>query len=588
MDPTLDIKARLPIEELVGQYCALKKKGRGFVCLCPFHKDSHPSMQVSPDKGIAYCFACSSGGDIFSFYQKIEGVDFRQALKDLAEKTGVKLEKMSMPTPQQKDHKERMRECLEEAQRYFTACLNKSDSARAYLAKRNVTIEEIQEFGLGLAPDSFSDTYQHLLKEDFTRQEIVDASLGIQKDLRDAKIYDRFRNRIMFPIYDVHGSLIGFGGRTLGADDAKYINSGETPLYNKSTALYGLHLAKDAIRESKQVVLVEGYFDVLACHRVGARNTVAVSGTALTEQHVKLLKRYAEKVVLCLDQDRAGRQAAERAFFLCSEQDLPVHAISLQHKDPDEAANADAQGLRNQLMSGAVPYIDLVLTELAAGDVISSTGKHETLKILLPLLEAISSSVERGHYAGKAASLLGTTDTELKEDLARFAGTKTRLQPLRDTKEEDRKLPAEKKGGFSAAEVALGIVLLFPKLHTQLPEMIEPEEEFAAQLYRALKHPPDVEQLTPDMLDLSQESRERVSILALFCEHHGFMEWSNSLALREMSKNCAAANKDLLRRKQIEIALKLQKARQEGNHAEEGKLESQFEEVLKLSKMSAH
>ena len=301
MDPTLEIKAKLPIEELVGQYCQLKKKGRGFVCLCPFHQDKHPSMQVSPDKGIAYCFACSKGGDIFSFYQEIENVDFRQALKDLGEKTGVKVEGLKVDTPVQKDHKVRIRECLQAAQKYFAANIKDHEAAKAYLQKRDISQEQIAQFGMGVAQDSFSDTYQYLLKAGFSRKEIVDASLGIQKDLSDQKIYDRFRNRLMFPIHDGNGEIVGFGGRTLGDDDAKYINTGDTPLYNKSTVLYGLHYAKEAIRKHKKVVLVEGYFDVLACHKIGSTNTVAVSGTALTEQHVKILKRYAETVVLCLD-----------------------------------------------------------------------------------------------------------------------------------------------------------------------------------------------------------------------------------------------------------------------------------------------
>ena len=181
MDPISDIKARLPIEQLVGQYCALKKKGNSFVCLCPFHKDTHPSMQVSPDKGIAYCFACSSGGDIFSFYQKIEGVDFRQALKDLGEKTGVKVEGLRVETPVQKDHKVRIRECLEAACTYYQKNLAASPVALEYIRKRKVPPEQVADFRLGFAPDSFSDTYQHPLKAGLSRNEILQSTLFIPK-----------------------------------------------------------------------------------------------------------------------------------------------------------------------------------------------------------------------------------------------------------------------------------------------------------------------------------------------------------------------------------------------------------------------
>ncbi len=572
MDPVADIKARLPIEQLVGQYCALKKKGNSFVCLCPFHKDTHPSMQVSPDKGIAYCFACSSGGDIFSFYQKIEGVDFRQALKDLGEKTGVKVEGIRAETPVQKDHKVRIRECLEAACKYYQKKLAENPAALDYIRKRQVPPEQVTEFRLGIAPDSFSDTYQYLLKAGFSRKEIVDASLGIQKDLNDQKIYDRFRNRLMFPIEDGNGDIVGFGGRTLAEDDAKYINSGETSLYNKSTVLYGLSKAKDAIRSTKKVVLVEGYFDVLACHRLGITNAVAVSGTALTEQHVKILKRHAETVVLCLDQDHAGQEAAERAFLLCSEEELPVLAVTLSHKDPDEAAAADPVAFANRMRTTAMSYLDLRIDALKPEDVSTSEGKHVALKTLLPLLKAIKSSVERSHYLARVATLLATTETALAEDISRMK------EPVSAPSAPEHPEQAPQQGRFQSAEIALGIIMLFPQLKHLLSELIEPEDPFAACLYRAMN--------STEILALPSEYAERASILLLYCEHHGFSDWSEGLAAREVRKNCAVSNREILRKKQVEIAELLRKARDEGNAAEESKLSTQYGQVLKLAKMA--
>lgn len=583
MDPTLEIKSRLPIEELVGQYCQIKKKGSGFVCVCPFHQDTHPSMQISPDKGIAYCFACSSGGDIFSFYEKIEGVDFRQALKDLGEKTGVKVEGLKMEAPVQKDHKQRIRECLEAAQKFYASNLTTHEKAKQYLENRKVPKEQIEEFGLGVAPDSFSDTYEHLLKSGFSRKEIVDASLGIQKELQQEKIYDRFRNRLMFPIFDANGLIVGFGGRTLGEDDAKYINSGDTPLYSKSVVLYGLHLAREEIRATKKVILVEGYFDVLACHRLGITNTIAVSGTALTDQHVKTLKRYAETVVLCLDQDRAGQQAAERSYLLCSEVDLPVHAITLEQKDPDEAAVADPEGFRALMKEGSRPYLDMIIDQMREGDVSSSEGKHEALKILLPLIQAISSSVERGHYIGKVAALLSTTETELKQDIQQFEKSIVRIPiPSRETE-----VIQEHSDAFSSAEISLGIMMMFPLLKSLISELIQPEEPAAAALYSAIKELPDVQNFHIEMLKLPEEYVERVSILMLFCEHLDFGSWSQTLAEREMRKNFSNANRVFLRKKQENMAARLQKARKEGNAAEEDKLSLQYTQILKLAKMAS-
>lgn len=584
MDPTLEIKAKLPIEELVGQYCQIKKKGRQYVCVCPFHQDTHPSMQVSPDKGIAYCFACNSGGDIFSFYQKIEGVDFKQALKDLGERTGVKVEGLKVDTPVQKDHKERIRECLVAAQKFYADTLVKDEKTMAYLTSRGIPDDQIKEFGIGVAPDSFSDTYQYLLKEGFSRQEIVDASLGIQKDLEEGKIYDRFRNRLMFPIFDGNGKIVGFGGRTLGDDDAKYINSGETPLYNKSVTLYGLSHAKEHIREQKSVVLVEGYFDVLACHRIGIKNTIAVSGTALTEQHVKILKRYSDKVILCLDQDNAGKQAAERSYILCSEEEMAVHTVRLEQKDPDEAAMADPEMLKKKILEETVPYLSMVIEEMKEGDTVSSEGKRAALQILLPLLKVIKSSVEKEHFLHKVAALLSTTEVSLQEDMQRLEQASPQI-PVYDSPEETRIIP--ERSAFSTIEITLGLFVLFPVHKSLLAELIEPEDPYIASLYNGLKQSPSVEILTLDMLNLAPEYHERASILMLFCEHHGFSEWSPTMAGQEIRKNCLNANKEYLKNKQMDIAKKLQIARSEGNNTEETKLSQQYAQVLKLKNMAS-
>ncbi|MBM3231181.1 DNA primase [Candidatus Peregrinibacteria bacterium] len=579
MDPVVEIKARLPIEDLVGQYCQLKKKGRGFVCVCPFHNDTHPSMQVSPDKGIAYCFACSSGGDVFSFYQKIEGVDFRQAVKDLAERTGVKIEGMALPRPEQKEHKERLRDCLESALRFYRASLSSHPESVSYLQKRGIPEEQIEAFELGFAPNSFSDTYQHLLKEGFSRGEIVDASLGIQKELSEGKIYDRFRNRIMFPIRDAHGDLVGFGGRTIGDDDAKYINSGETELYSKSAVLFGLHLAKEAVRETKRIILVEGYFDVLACHRVGVKNAVAVSGTALTESHVKMLKRIAESVVLCLDQDRAGKDAAERAFYLCAPEGLSIRAVEIAGKDPDEAAAANPATLASALQSGGVPYLDLIVSRLSASDRSTADGKREVAAVLFPLIKALPSAVEREHYIGKAAALLSTTPVAVEEDMQRIHAAPKLQQEL---PQEGRDL----QSGFAPAEVALGMLCLFPTLRILISELIEPEGLFLRELYHAIRKLDGTEEVSVESLRMPPECVERAAVLLLFCEHHGFAEWSETLAAREIRKNCAHANREFLRKKQREIAEKLGRARSEGKTAEEEKLSTEYQEVLKLAKMA--
>lgn len=584
MDPVFEIKARLPIEELVGQYCQLQKKGRNLVCVCPFHNDSHPSFTVSPDKGIGYCFACNNGGDIFSFYQLIENVDFRQAIKELAEKTGVELPDAPQQSIVKKDEKERLRECLEAAKAFYKQSLDKNEAAQKYLQKRGISTEEINKFGIGLAPDSFSETYEHLLKQGFSRSELLQSGLAVQKDLSEGRMYDRFRNRIMFPIHDHQGKIVAFGGRTLGDDDAKYINSSEGPLYRKSAVLYGYHYAKEAIRQEKRMIMVEGYFDVIACHRVGVTNVSAVSGTALTEEHVQLIKRSAETVVLCLDQDQAGRTAAEKAFALCSPEGVNVHAVVLEQKDPDEAAAANPGLLKEKLSTAGKPYLDTVIDSLANEDTSSVEGKRKVIKQISPLMQSIGSAVEKQHYMARIAGLLGTTEVVLAEDLERL--NKNNTPAYRPNSEP---LCTEKAPGardFSQIDITLGLFCLYPMHLPLLETLIPPEEGFPAAVYEALRQLDNPEIITPEILALPDDHAERLSILLLFCENNDFLDWSEKIASQEIKRNCQSANRLFLQVKQREIAKKLLNARSQGDADTEAELSAQYQQILQLGKMA--
>lgn len=580
MDSVAEIKARLPIDELVRQYVALTKKGRNFVGLCPFHQDSRPSFLVSPDKGICYCFPCQKGGDIFSFYQLVEGVDFPQALRELAEKAGVVLPERDTDIVK-KDEKDRLRECLSAAASFFAMQLKHSEAAKKYLADRGVADGEIADFTIGLAPDSFSATYDHLLKSGFSRKEIVASGLGIQKDMHDERIYDRFRNRLVFPIRDSQGRIIGFGGRTLGGDDAKYINSPDSPLYHKSTVLFGIDRAAKAMREKKRVVLVEGYFDVLACHRVGVTETVATCGTALTEEHAKLLKRSVDVVVLCLDQDAAGRAAAERAFIACAREGLQVEGIVLSDKDPADAAVTSKAELQNILTTGARPYLAIVLDDVRSAGIATPAARHAALERLLPMLQAVTSATEREHMIRESALALGTTETALHDDLRNFEKHQTKTGARTQTTSSAADL-------FSSSELALGLFLIYPRNITLLDELIVPAEPFAFALYSAMKLSIDAKaDLTIDALGLSADDSKRASILLLYCEENGFSDWSDSVAIREIRRNCKLANREQIKRMQLEVTAKLLVARNSGNPTEEQLLMTQYMELLKLSKMAS-
>jgi DNA primase len=584
MDAVTDIKARIRIEDLVARYCQLTKKGRNYVCLCPFHKDSHPSFLVSPDKGIGYCFACQNGGDIFNFYQKIENVDFPEALKALAEIAGVTLPDRPVASGPKKEEKERLRECLEAAEKFFCDQFTKSDLAKNYVESRKVPKEQIASFKIGYAPDSFSATYDHLLKVGFSRNDIVNSGLAVQRDLGDSRIYDRYRNRLIFPIRDAQGQLLGFGGRTLGQDDAKYINSSESPLYKKSQVLFGLDVARESIREKKQIILVEGYFDVLACHRVGVTNVVATCGTAITEEHATIIRRSADEAILCLDSDRAGQDATERAFFLLSKEGIPVTTISLATKDAADLVNEDPEGLKFLLSSRGTPYVEHVLNRLQEEPPTSPIDRRSALERVLMLLRALPFAVERDALLGKAAGVFQTSVSALEDDLRSLnAKGPSRSVPALKDQPAEKVLPAHQ---FSSAEVVLGMVLCHPELLPLLQSLIEPEDKFPKALYLALRALPQDQKFSLADITLEQEDSERAAILALWSEQHGFSDWSESMAAREIKRNCISSNREFLRKKLQQITERLQNARRAKDAQEEALLTNQYEEILKLSRMA--
>ncbi len=583
MDSVSEIKTRLPIEDLVAQYCKIEKKGRSFKALCPFHNDKKPSFLISPDKGIAYCFACQKGGDIFSFYQLIEGVDFPQAIRDLAERTGVELPKQGPVQGPKKDERERMRDCLQAALSFYVKNLAASPETTAYLAKRGMTPEEIRALELGLAPAGFTATYDHLLKDGFSKTEILGCGLAAQKDLADQRPYDRFRERLMIPIRDQQGRLIGFGGRAMRADDpAKYINTSETPLYHKSDVLFGLPEARDAIRQTRRVVLVEGYFDVFACRRVGVQNAVACCGTALTEEHARFLKRHVDQVVLCLDSDRAGKDAAERAFLILAAHDLQVQAVTLPEKDPADLALDQPDLLRQILSDGGVPYIDLVLQEIAALNLADPTVRRAALHRLLPLIQAVSSAVERSRLVARAAAVLGTVETALEQDLRAANQSPAQRRPAADVG------PAESHPACTKAELALLLFVLYPQFLHELKELIPPEAGLGAALYTKLQEKaaaPGAADVSVDALGLETADLERLKILLLYWEEKGFAGWNDSTAAREIRAHCQRANQEtILSSKLPDIAKRLREATKGGHLAEVEQLKTQVTQAAKLAR----
>ncbi len=430
-DAVAEIRDRIDIVDLVTGYVpSLKRTGRSFKGLCPFHQEKTPSFIVFPDSQNFHCFGCGKGGDIFTFYMHVENVEFRDALQELAKRAGVILDAGVAPTPEFDAHRARLVEVNELAQTYFSHVLSRSpqgEAGRKMAADRQLSPEIIEKFGLGFAPDSWDSLLNFLASRDFPADLVAEAGLASERD--NGGYYDRFRNRFMFPIRDRDGHTVGFGGRAMGDAMPKYLNSPQTAIFDKSSLVYGLDLARDAIRKADEVVIVEGYMDAIAAHQFGYGNVVAAMGTALTESQVGQIKRGAKRIVLAMDSDAAGQMATMRGLetmreSLDSEEQAIPDAMGIvrferklnaeiaivhlpEGKDPDELIRKRPEQWP-EIVSAARPFLDFAL-DMLTRDVSSGDprAKSEAVKRIAPLLQQVPDRIVQGHYIGLLARKLG-------------------------------------------------------------------------------------------------------------------------------------------------------------------------------------
>ncbi|MAF24700.1 DNA primase [bacterium] len=419
--PAEEVKTRLDIVDVISEYVRLKASGINHKGLCPFHSEKTPSFMVSKDKQIWHCFGCSEGGDVISFIQKIEGMEFPEALRMLAERAGVTLRRVN---PQEISQRQKLLEITNLASRYWHKLLLDHPAAepvRKYLKSRHVDQAMIEEFQLGWAPDAWENLLKFLNDRKFKTEDIFLAGLLVKKD-RGTGFYDRFRDRLMFPIHDAHNRVIGFGGRTMKSQEegAKYINTPQSFVYDKSSVLYNLHRAKTAAKEAKQIVLVEGYMDVIAAWQAGTKNVVSVSGTALTPDQIKLIKRFTNTAVLAFDTDAAGQTAARRGIDLALSADLSLKVIFLPSgKDPDDLIQTDKSAwLKAVAEAGTIMdyYFEQVRSTYDLNEV---DGKKSAAKILLSVIAKLPDKVEQAHWLQQLATLLNVPESFLYESLPR-------------------------------------------------------------------------------------------------------------------------------------------------------------------------
>jgi DNA primase len=462
-----EIKSKLPVVDLVGETVVLKRAGSAYKGLCPFHAEKTPSFIVSPDRESWHCFGCGEGGDIFTFLMRRDGVDFREALSRLAEKAGVELSERSAKEDRQR---RRLREALEAAIAWYREVLlqtTQAEAARAYLDERGLSSETLERFAIGYAPNTWDALTRRLIGRGFGNEELIGA--GLASPSNRGGVIDKFRGRIIIPIRDASGRAVGLGGRILpGSDGPKYLNSPSGPLFDKSRTLYGIDLAKAAIRREKLAVIVEGYTDVMAAHQAGFTNVVASLGTALTAGQIELATRYADAVALAYDVDLAGEAATQRGLLEELGPDQSVSKVRVVRipagKDPDELIRNDPEAWRAAVAS-AKPVIDYFIDRTAAEvDLDSVSGKRELTGRVLALLKRVGDPVERSLYVQRLARLVNVEERVLVEALAR--------EPVRRLARPIRvggaALPdAPRDLGPLEAE-ALGLLLRYPALVADL------------------------------------------------------------------------------------------------------------------------
>ncbi len=456
-----DVKARLDIVETVGAYVAdLKRAGRTYKACCPFHNERTPSFTVDPERGTWHCFgACSTGGDVIEFVRRAEGLDFREALRVCAERAGIELRPPTAREREQREAHERLLQANEAAAVFFQSQLlgPAGADALAYLEKRGLDATTRQTWQLGYAPAGWRTLVEHLTARGFTEGDVVAAGLAVEGEDRSRGAYDRFRDRVIFPTRDSRGRMIGFGARALRPEDEpKYLNTPQTPLFDKGASLYGIDRAHEEARRADRVIVVEGYMDVIAAHQFGQRNVVASMGTAITPAQMEQLKRYTQNVVLALDADVAGAEATLRAVEvaaqasertaaptvdwrgLVSYQDVlqaDIRVVTLPAgEDPDSLVRADPERFRT-LIAAARPVLDHLFEAVTARfDLNDVRARSRALDALAPAVAGVTDAVVRAHYVQRLARMLQLDEQTVVALLSRQRGQ--RPEPVANRKEE--------------------------------------------------------------------------------------------------------------------------------------------------------
>jgi DNA primase len=533
------VKQQADIVRVVGEYVRLKKTGKDFSGLCPFHQEKSPSFTVSPIKQIFYCFGCGKGGDVFSFVMELEKSAFPEAVRTVAEKCGIAIPRPRERSPEERQENQQRTALVEihrEAQTFFTKQISgtlEGKAARAYLEDRGLDNKAIDRFGIGYAP-SDGDALLRFLKQRYQDKLLVESGL-ISRGEQGGRLFDRFRRRIMFPIANDSGKIVAFGGRALGDDQPKYMNSPETPIYSKSNVLYHMDRAKEALRRSDFAVLVEGYMDAIAVARAGISNVVASCGTSLAEPQIKLLSRFTKRVIINYDPDNAGQMAAERSVSLLLEQDFEVRVLALppvgdKKADPDLFIRERGVEEYTKLLKDSPPYVDYLIARARKMDLTTGEGKRRAVNFLLPYVQKIPNTILRSEWATRIAQQLHLDEPVLRAALSKAATqrhSELKIQPElvgRSAKPVERRLirMLAEAEGFRRE--------LAQRLQTaQLYHGLETEKVFAALIVASLADEP----MQATEVATQLEERDRRILFEILFEEASEPTWEEAVSCVE-------------------------------------------------------
>jgi len=508
-----EVKQRLDIVDVVGQYVQLQKAGRNYKAICPFHSERTPSFFVSPERQSWHCFgACGTGGDIFSFVMKKENLEFAEALRLLAERAGVTLAERR---PEEEAERDRLREANEAAARFYHRALLSTEGAqeaRRYLEERGLDLKTIQDFQLGYSPSGWDSLCQHLRERGYGDEQLVAAGLAVEGE---RGLRDLFHQRIMFPITDMRGRVVGFGGRSLpieGQEEGqpKYLNTPQTAIFDKGSLLYALDKAKEHIRRQGLAVIVEGYTDAIAAHQHGFPNVVASMGTALSERQVRLLKRFSRDVVLALDADTAGQEATLRAVEYQDILGRDIRVIILpEGRDPDQVVRSEPEAWP-ALLEDAQPLLDYKFEAVSSAlDLSQPRQRSQAVDDLLPLLAAIGDRIVQAHYLQRLARLAQVREAALHQMLLRQGRKRGRGREAAVQGEAVATAPS----GSRQEESCLALLLRYSELRQDglalLPDLFWYSEN--RQLLQAWQECPDLEEMRQGIVEGLEEHLQRLS-----------------------------------------------------------------------------